>query len=68
MNWKQRKKLTMLKQMKAKRWIWNENLLLTRQNCGEQEVQEAEGQDGAADSSDNDGDVDADFEEVNDDK
>uniref|UniRef100_UPI00352AF27B molecular chaperone DnaK n=2 Tax=Aerococcus urinaeequi TaxID=51665 RepID=UPI00352AF27B len=54
--------------MTAKKDELNEKIQALTVKLYEQAAQEAEGQEGAADSSDNDGDVDADFEEVNDDK
>ncbi|WP_016897084.1 molecular chaperone DnaK [Aerococcus viridans] len=54
--------------MTAKKDELNEKIQALTVKLYEQAAQEAEGQEGADDSSDNDGDVDADFEEVNDDK
>ena len=54
--------------MTAKKDELNEKIQALTVKLYEQAAQEAEGQEGTDDSSDNDGDVDADFEEVNDDK
>ena len=54
--------------MKTKKDELSEKIQALTVKLYEQAAQEAEGQADAGDSSDNDGDVDADFEEVNDDK
>ncbi|MGY0837387.1 molecular chaperone DnaK [Aerococcus urinaeequi] len=54
--------------MKTKKDELSEKIQALTVKLYEQAAQEAEGQADAGDASDNDGDVDADFEEVNDDK